>query len=641
MDDANGSQSLTHVSELSAYANPGLTGDCSSFLALSVVAAFYSVAGTKLDLVYNAALLAYFNWDALTSYISTATKCFPSLFICTGIMIAALLSFAPLTSRVSSWQGPGQPYLIPCKTTHRRLLPKKHSFSYSYLTVGIPVDFRGSVNGMIGVDEDPVPSFRGLFPFVKVLLRSWYYIQASDHLQRDHSGRGLRERLNLFLLSEVTTPTATKSTCANENKGLEPACYPYAYLITAARFAGYNFNPVSLWYLYSMNKKLSAIVLEVNNTFDERRPYLLVRDATQEPRHITPDQRRRIKGTRVKDFHVSPFNSRNGYYSVLTSDPLGPEMDEFRGIDVTISLNSSKDKPKLIARLFSDGPAVDPALLSSLVKFIFLAKWFWVGFATLPRIFWQAAVLLYRLRLDMSSKPEPLVGTLGRHATPVEESLEVCFSQYLELWTSRSGKPLSVKYYTSGPLSCPPRIFTSSNSKGPGRDDILELRVLTPAFYSRFIQYWDDLDAVITELNIHKTIWVDKPKLLSNILGKTGIKTRAMSLSDRLFASLVITLRDRPSSITLDSALEVSSPIGRIAVESKEGTMSTMDAFIVSNRSKGLKRQFQWAAPRQLIADRYFMGRTDLLGWMTGMARVGIAYACIQLLTHVTRVTRT
>lgn len=386
---------------------------------------------------------------------------------------------------------------------------------------------------------------------------------------------------------------------------------------------------------------LSAIVLEVNNTFDERRPYLLVRDVTQEPRHITPGQRRRIKGTRVKDFQVSPFNSREGYYSVQTSDPLGPEMDGFRGIDVTIILNSSNDQPKLIARLFSNGPAVDPALLGPLAKFTFLARWFWVGFATLPRIFWQAAVLLYRLKLDMLSKPEPLVGTLGRRATSVEESLELCFSKYLEFLTHRAGKPLSVKYYASGLLSCPPRIFTSRNSRDLENNDILKLRVLTPRFYSRFIQYWNDQDAVNAELNIHKTIQVDKPELLPCILGKINWPTRSMSLSDRLFASLVTTLRERPRSITLDSALEVSSRIGDFAVESKEDTMSTMDAFIVSNRSKGLKRQFQWAATRQLIADRYFMGRTDLLGRMTGVARVGIAYACIQLLTHITRVTRT
>lgn len=218
MDDANEHPFSTHLPEFLTHSNrAGMIRDCSSFLALSVVAAFYAVTGTKLDVVYNATLLAYFNWDALTSCIPTFIRYFPSLFICTGIMAVALYNFAPLTSHETTWQGPGQPYLIPCKTTHRRLFPKKHSFSYSYLTIGVPVDFRGSVNGMIGVDEDPIPSFRGLVPFANLLSRSWYYVQSSDHLQRGQHGLCLRGKLSLFLLSEVMGPNDTKSACANEN----------------------------------------------------------------------------------------------------------------------------------------------------------------------------------------------------------------------------------------------------------------------------------------------------------------------------------------------------------------------------------------------------------------------------------------
>lgn len=215
MDDANEDPFSMQMPEYLTHSNPGMTGNFSSFLALPLVAAFYAVAGTKLDLVYNAALLAYFHWTALTSHIPTITRWFPSLFICTGVMFVALFNFAPLTSRKSTWQGPGQPYLIPCKTTHRRLFPKKHSFSYPYLTIGVPVDFRGSVNGMIAVDENPVPSFGGLVPFANLLSRSWYYIQASDHLQRSQHGLSLRGKLNLFLLSEVIGLTAIESTCAN------------------------------------------------------------------------------------------------------------------------------------------------------------------------------------------------------------------------------------------------------------------------------------------------------------------------------------------------------------------------------------------------------------------------------------------
>lgn len=322
---------------------------------------------------------------------------------------------------------------------------------------------------------------------------------------------------------------------------------------------------------------------------------------------------------------------------MFTSDPLGPEMNGFRSIDVTITLNSSKGQPKLIARLFSDGPAVDPALLDTLSKSTFLAWWFWVGLATLPRIFWQAAILLYRLKLDMRSKPEPLMGTLGRQATSVEERLQRCFIEYLEFLARRSGKPISVKYHASGFLSCPERIFTSSNGKDPKNNIVLELRVLTPAFYSRFIQYWNDLDAVNAELNVHKTILVDKPERLPCIFGKMSITARSMSLSDRLFASLLRFMRNKRRSITLDSTIQGLSRTCHAAFGNKEDTMSTMDANILLNGSRELKREFKCAAIRQLAADRFFMGRTEIWEWMSYVARVGIAYACVNLLIQITR----
>lgn len=216
MDVGNEASSLKLIIDALALEIRSSAADCASFLALSVVTAFYAVAGTKLDLVYIAAIFAYFNWDALAQYIHTAIEHLPSLFIYIVVIVVPLLTFAPRRSRESTWQGPGQPYLIPCKTTHRRLFPKKHSFSYSYLTVGVPVDFRGSLNGMIGVDEDPAFPFQRLVPFASVLFRSWYSIQASDHLQRGHYALGLRGKLNNFLLSEVITPSVSQSICAEE-----------------------------------------------------------------------------------------------------------------------------------------------------------------------------------------------------------------------------------------------------------------------------------------------------------------------------------------------------------------------------------------------------------------------------------------
>lgn len=181
-----------------------------SVLTLSAAAVFYAWAGTRTDLLYNAALLVWLHRQSLVSHIQKIAEYMPLTFFCIGATPPALLAFASRTSYESTWQGPGRPYLIPCKTSHRRPFPKPHSFTYSYLTVGIPVGFRGSVNGMIGVEENPVCVFGSLLPFGHLWLRSWYYIQVSDHLYGGHGGLGLRGKLNIYLQSEVQPRLSSK-----------------------------------------------------------------------------------------------------------------------------------------------------------------------------------------------------------------------------------------------------------------------------------------------------------------------------------------------------------------------------------------------------------------------------------------------
>lgn len=173
-------------------------------LIVSTVAIFYSFAGpSRLDLLWNLALLAHLNRSALAFYIYPAVGYVPILCLCFVAAITCYLASVFRRSDTDIWQGPGKPYLIPCRTTHTRLFPKKHFFSYSYLTIGIPVGFNGCVNGMIEVDEQQSSTFRGMFQFAKFFLQSWYRIQASDHFQRGHNELGLRGKLDNFLQFEV------------------------------------------------------------------------------------------------------------------------------------------------------------------------------------------------------------------------------------------------------------------------------------------------------------------------------------------------------------------------------------------------------------------------------------------------------
>jgi DUF1365 family protein len=174
--------------------------------------------------------------------------------------------------------------MIPCRTTHTRLFPAKHSFSYSYLFVGIPVGWTGRAGTILSADCHwrPLQGDR---------RKTWFSVEAEDYLERGTHPDGLRGKLFAYLRSQ----------------GVAPEQYSHALLVTAPRFFGFSFNPVSFWYLYNESNLLEGMVVEVNNAFDERRMYFMTRttDGATPPK----EAERHFNHSWEKDFHVSPFNS--------------------------------------------------------------------------------------------------------------------------------------------------------------------------------------------------------------------------------------------------------------------------------------------------------------------------------------------
>lgn len=92
---------------------------------------------------------------------------------------------------------PLKPLLFPCRTAHTRLFPKKHSFSYSYLFVGVPVGWAGSAGSMVATGtEDVSGNVPGSFA-------AWFRVNARDHLDRGKAHIGLRGKLRVYLESQV------------------------------------------------------------------------------------------------------------------------------------------------------------------------------------------------------------------------------------------------------------------------------------------------------------------------------------------------------------------------------------------------------------------------------------------------------
>lgn len=115
------------------------------------------VRGGVIALVLTSALRAVDVWRSGCGFLGDFVT------ICLLLSICNVLPFVHRTvmwrwsvGREALQQGEGfagkfRPMLFFCSTTHARFLPKKHSFKYPLLYVGIPVTFKGSIGGLFSV----------------------------------------------------------------------------------------------------------------------------------------------------------------------------------------------------------------------------------------------------------------------------------------------------------------------------------------------------------------------------------------------------------------------------------------------------------------------------------------------------------
>jgi DUF1365 family protein len=366
-----------------------------------------------------------------------------------------------------------KPQILPCRTTHTRLYPTSHTFSYSYLYAGVPIGWKGALNTFLSADTSEPASQPGNGK----LRRTWFSVEGSDYLQRTITGpTDLLQKLNRYL----------------ESEGINSELYPYVYLMTAPRFLGFSFNPVSFWYLYSEQKQLAAMILEVNNTFDERRMYFMEREKVQDEQAMQGKDT--FSHSWKKDFHVSPFNDRDGNYSLNASDPFAPDMSGNGYIDNTITLSSSDGRPKVVARVCSAEPPIIASNVNRIQALRFVCKWWWVGFMTNVRIVREARKLWMK-NLPVFYRPEVMKTSIGRRATAEEDVLAENFLKLLRYIQSNSPDGCSIRYTAAAgkhigfPITIAAAVALTSGSLASQR--MLEFHVLSPAFYSSFVRYSD------------------------------------------------------------------------------------------------------------------------------------------------------
>ena len=100
-------------------------------------------------------------------------------------------------NETSQRSSPLKPLIFPSRTSHVRLFPKMHGFSYSYLLVGVPVGGKpvSPTDCSAGKTSSEDAEGRGLM--------SWFKVDAGDYLERGNRHLGLRGKLEMYLRNQV------------------------------------------------------------------------------------------------------------------------------------------------------------------------------------------------------------------------------------------------------------------------------------------------------------------------------------------------------------------------------------------------------------------------------------------------------
>jgi hypothetical protein len=168
--------------------------------------------------------------------------------------------------------------LYPGVVAHKRLMPRRHAFSYRVFALCLDVD-----------EIDRLHSSLHLFSRNAMNVLSFW-----DRDFGRSSDRSVAEKARQLLAD---------AGMEKYGRRIELVCYP--------RVLGYVFNPLSVYFCRNDAGDLGAIIYEVTNTFGERRAYLIE----------VPDPRGPIAQACSKELYVSPFTAASGSYSFHVRPP--------------------------------------------------------------------------------------------------------------------------------------------------------------------------------------------------------------------------------------------------------------------------------------------------------------------------------
>ncbi|MBA3665687.1 MAG: DUF1365 domain-containing protein [Bacteroidetes bacterium] len=180
---------------------------------------------------------------------------------------------------------------------HNRIEPKPHRFHYNVF--------------MFYIDLDELDLLSKKFGMISRNRFNFFSFRDSEHLQLP-----------------INVPDRSKSTKEHIISYLTQNNFKYTgqriMLLTNLNILGFNFNPVSFYYVFSKDNEVECAIAEVSNTFREMKPYFFPKELFEKDKfHLNTK----------KYFYVSPFIEHDTNFDFtlfIPDEKLNIKIDDYK-----------------------------------------------------------------------------------------------------------------------------------------------------------------------------------------------------------------------------------------------------------------------------------------------------------------------
>jgi hypothetical protein len=229
---------------------------------------------------------------------------------------------------------------------------------------------------------------------------------------------------------------------------------------------------------------------------------------------------------------------------------------------------------------------------------------------------------------------------LAKHAVSADYTSELhqIFSSYLHKLVHQTEDPFRITFKSSIPGIPTDIIERTDQPAGNQPTKYLEIRVLTPSFYSRLMHYAYTSEAIDRECVFtderNRTLWMCRPQFLPALLSERAslhMREKNMppakrSYVDELRWTLLRKLRCPPA----DPAYSVTPQNSAMNIDDiRPRPYSELDRFIRSNMGRQYAGEYRRIVTKLFLAQRFCFGFSEIVGLVDLVLRVLFCYLVV------------